>query len=73
MTMPPFHRILAPTVICLAAVGLNSCLQTKEDKYWEDMEPLEDDEMPILDYFPPPLMGKNEPRNSVHRLQPVTA
>ena len=26
MTMPPFHRILATTALCLAAVGLNSCL-----------------------------------------------
>ena len=25
MTMPPFHRILATTALCLAAVGLSSC------------------------------------------------
>ena len=34
MTMPPpFHRILATTALCLAAVGLNSCNSTSRAKY----------------------------------------
>lgn len=52
MTMSLFQKILATTAICLAVVGLSSCQQTKEVKYWENMEPLENSEMPILDYFP---------------------
>ncbi len=52
MTMSLFQKILATTAICLEVVCLSSCQQTKEVKYWENMEPLENSEMPILDYFP---------------------
>ncbi len=33
MTMPPFHRILATTALCLAALGVNSCLQMPESAF----------------------------------------
>ena len=46
-----YHRILATTALCLAAAGLSSCQQTKEVPYGEEMLPIDDGEMPILDYF----------------------
>lgn len=46
-----FPRILTTKALCLAAVGVSSCQQTREVEYWEEMEPLEYGEMPILDYF----------------------
>ena len=49
--MPPIHRILASTALCLAAAGLSSCQQTKEVPYGEEMLPIDDGEMPIFDYF----------------------
>ena len=30
MTMPTIHKILATTALCLAAVGLSSCIQTSD-------------------------------------------
>ena len=35
MTMPPFHRILATTALCLAAVGLNSCCSQVHQYIWQ--------------------------------------
>ena len=49
--MPTIPRILATTDQCLAALGVSSCQQTREVEYWEEVEPLEYGEMPILDYF----------------------
>ena len=52
MTMPTIPRILATTALCLAAVGVNCCQQTKGIEYWKEMEPIEEGEEPIFDYFP---------------------
>lgn len=49
--MLPFPGILVVTVLCLAAVRLSSCQQTKEVPYGEEMLPIDDGEMPIFDYF----------------------
>ena len=49
--MTIFRKILATTALCLAAAAVNSCQQTREVEYWEEMEPLEYGEMPILDTF----------------------
>ena len=51
MSMTTIPRILATTALCLAAVGVSCCQQTREVEYWEEMEPLEYGEMPILDTF----------------------
>ncbi len=51
MTMPTIHKILTTTALCFAAVGVSCCQQTREVEYWEEMEPLEYGEMPILDTF----------------------
>lgn len=50
--MLPFPGILVVTALCLAAAGLSSCQQTKAVPYGEEMLPIDDGEMPILDYFP---------------------
>ena len=52
MTMPPFLKILATTAICLAALGVNSCQQTKDFEYWKEMDPIEEGMEPIFFYFP---------------------
>ena len=50
MTMSLFHKILATTALCLAAVAVNSCQQMNEVEYEIPVVPYK--EMPILDYFP---------------------
>ena len=45
-----FHKILATTALCLAAMAVNSCQQMNEVEYEIPVVPYK--EMPILDYFP---------------------